>query len=117
MLNIKLYGIPNCDTAKKACTWLTAHQVEFCFYNYKTQGIDKKLLTTWCKKVGWQIILNKNSTTWKNLDAQVKNNINSQATAIALMIEHTSLIKRPIFELNDDIIVGYNQQILSKQFT
>lgn len=113
----KLYGIPNCDTVKKASTWLAAHQVEITFHNYKTQGIDIKTLKNWCKKVGWQVVLNKNSTTWKSLDVQVQNSITNQVTAIALMKEHTSLIKRPIIEINDDILVGFNQQELSKQFT
>jgi Spx/MgsR family transcriptional regulator len=114
---IYLYGIPNCDTVKKTAIWLAANKVEVTFHNYKTEGIDKKKLTTWCKKVGWQIILNKKSTTWKSLAADVQKNITNQAAAIQLMMEHTSLIKRPIIEVNDTLIVGFNEQILSKQFT
>lgn len=117
MAIIKLYGIPNCDTVKKTSTWLAANKVEVVFHNYKIEGIDKKKLTAWCKKVGWQIILNKKSTTWKSLALNVQQSTTNQAAAIQLMIEHTSLIKRPIIEVNDTLIVGFNEQILSKQFT
>lgn len=103
--NYVVYGIPNCDSVKKAFTWLEGQKIAYRFHNYKTEGITKSKLDNWCKQLGWENLINKNSTTWRDLDDAVKNAVTTKAEAIALMQEHTSMIKRPVIELDDKVVV------------
>lgn len=100
-----VYGIPNCDSVKKAFTWLDANKINYRFHNYKQEGVTKNRLERWSKQLGWENLMNKNSTTWRGLDEATQSTITSKAAAIALMQEHTSLIKRPIIELEDKVVV------------
>lgn len=100
-----LYGIPNCNSVKKARTWLEAHDIAYHFHDYKKEGIAKSKLTQWCRQVGWQSLLNQNGTTWRGLDEGLKASVTSQSGAIALMAEHNSIIKRPVIEQDDQIVV------------
>ena len=111
-----IYGIPNCDTVKKAFTWFKANKIAFQFYNYKTEGITAAKLKGWCKKADWQLMLNKKSTTWKNIAAEFPNGITTQAQAIKLMQENTSIIKRPVIEINGTILIGFDEPVYIKQF-
>ena len=106
---IKMYGIPNCDTIKKASTWLTKNNVPFELHDYKKEGISTAKLKTWSKLKGWETIFNKRSTTWKEISKSYKGIVNNQAEAIQIMQQHTSIIKRPVIEVNDEIIVGYDE--------
>ena len=90
-----IYGIKNCDTVKKARRWLDTHGVVYKFHDYKKCGIDRELLEVWCQDVGWQALLNKRSTTWRNLSEADKTDLN-QTKAIELMQNSSSLIKRPV---------------------
>lgn len=103
---LTVYGIPNCDTVKKARDWLAYNGVEYSFHDYKKLGIDEAHLKAWCAKLGWENVLNWKSATFKALPDSEKHNIN-QEDAIALMLEHTSMIKRPIFERGDVLIAGF----------
>lgn len=112
---LKLFGIPNCDQVKKSQKWLKDHGIEFEFHDYKKQGITKKLLTDWCKIVGWEVLLNKRSRTWKELKEQDRSNL-TQAKAITLMQQHPILIKRPVIQSIKNIQVGFDSKIFTQQF-
>ena len=84
-------------------------------HDYKKVGITKSKLQEWCKQVGWQTLLNKKSTTWRALPPEVQQKANNEQDAIDTMITNTSLIKRPVIEMNDKIIVGFNETYFSKQ--
>lgn len=109
MDKITVYGIPNCDTIKKTLDWLKKNKVSFEFHDYKRSGISKTRLTEWCKKTGYEIILNKKSTTWRELPLAEQKKITNQATAIQLMMDNTSIIKRPVIEYEDKLLVGFNE--------
>ena len=103
-----LYGIPNCDTMKKARKWLDGHGVSYEFHDYKKAGIEKKTLTTWCDKVGYEVLLNTRGTTWRKLDAAQKEGVTA-ARAIALMAEQPSIIKRPVMVSGSKLLVGFDE--------
>ena len=100
-----VYGIPNCNSVKKARTWLEEHQISYQFHDYKKSGISKAKLTQWCRQLGWENLLNKKGTTWRGLDEAVQQSITNQAAAIGLMMENNSVIKRPVIEKDDKIVV------------
>ncbi len=113
----KVYGIPNCDTVKKALTWLKDHNIPFEFHNYKTEGITAEKLKVWSKQVGWEVLLNKKSTTWKGIDPAVQATVTSVKNAVSLMKENTSLIKRPVIELNNEVVgVGFDAASYEEKF-
>ena len=89
---ITIYGIKNCDTMKKARSWLDKHRIEYSFHDYKTAGIDRGRLEHWAKKVGWESLLNRAGTTFRKLPEKDKGNL-SAAKAIALMLKQPSMIK------------------------
>jgi len=103
-----LYGIPNCDTIKKARKWLDDKNIAYEFHDYKKTGIDRKTLENWCKEFGYETLINKRGTTWRKLDDQLKNNIN-ETSAIKIMQENTSVIKRPVLISDHTKIVGFNE--------
>lgn len=103
-----LYGIPNCDTIKKARKWLDDKNIAYEFHDYKKAGIDRETLENWCKEFGYETLINKRGTTWRKLDDQLKNNIN-ETSAIKIMQENTSVIKRPVLISDHTKIVGFNE--------
>jgi len=107
---ITVYGIPNCDTIKKTRDWLDEHKIKYAFHDYKKSGISKEKLSAWSKKVGWEILLNKKSSTWRNLSPDEQKKVTSEITAIKVMMENNSIIKRPVIENGDVILVGYNEE-------
>jgi Spx/MgsR family transcriptional regulator len=111
-----VYGIPNCDTVKKALNWLKANHIEFEFHNFKLDGISAKKLKEWDKKAGLEKILNKNSSTWKEVDSEVKGSIVSINEAIPLLQEKTSIIKRPVIEDGRFLFFGFNEEAYGKHF-
>ena len=116
MEEITVYGIPNCDTIKKTMEWFKKNKINFNFYDYKKEGIDKNKLTQWCSKVSWEILLNKKSTTWRSLSLSEQEKITSQSAAINLMIENTSIIKRPVIESGDKLFIGFDEVAFAKYF-
>ena len=98
MLNV--YGIPNCDSVKKARDWLAAHQVAYVFHDVKKQGVSMELLTQWTAAASWERVLNRQGQTWRKLDAAEQARAVDAASACALMQLHTSLIKRPVMDWN-----------------
>jgi len=104
-----MYGISNCDTIKKARRWLDENNVEYQFHNYKTAGIEAEMLTQWVNQLGWEILLNKRGTTWRKLSDEQKSDIDNDK-AIALMCEHTSMIKRPVLVYGNHIEAGFSDK-------
>ena len=94
---IALFGIPNCDTVKKARTWLDANGIAYAFHDYKKEGADPARLAKWAQAVGWEPMLNRAGTTFRKLDEADKADIDA-AKALSLMAAHPSLIKRPVVE-------------------
>jgi arsenate reductase len=105
---IKIYGIPNCDTMKKARRWLEANGIEYDFHDYKKLGVPEKNLKNWVKHAGLEAVLNKRGTTWRKLDDAVKDSID-EATAIQVMINNPSIIKRPVIESGKQLLIGFNE--------
>jgi arsenate reductase (glutaredoxin) len=110
-----IYGIKNCDTMKKARTWLDGHKVDYQFHDYKAQGIDRAVLEGWDKKVGWEILLNRAGTTFKKLPDADKDAI-TEKKAIALMLAQPSMIKRPVLEAKGKLTVGFKPEEYGKLF-
>jgi len=110
-----IYGIKNCDTMKKARSWLDAHGVETTFHDYKVKGIDREHLDTWCDAAGWETVLNRAGTTFKKLDDEQKADL-TREKAIALMLEQPSMIKRPVLETDGKIVVGFKPDTYANIF-
>lgn len=104
-----MYGIPNCDTIKKARRWLDSHNVEYTFHDYKKSGVPDKKLKKWEESVGWETLLNRRGTTWRKLDDKIKNNISAKS-ALKVMLDNPSAIKRPILESGKKLLVGFNEK-------
>ena len=102
-----IYGISNCDTVKKAKNWLDKHNIDYQFHDFRQQGLDKKIIDGWLKTVAWDKILNKRSTSWRNLDPSIQQTIN-KSNVVDLLIENPTLIKRPVMDVNDTITIGFN---------
>jgi len=105
---VTVFGIANCDTVKKARKWLDANDVSYEFHDYKKKGIDKPTLSQWCKTLGWETLVNKRGTTWRKLPDADKEGL-TQARAIQLMLNNTSLIKRPVIDNGATLLAGYDE--------
>lgn len=113
---VTMYGIPNCDTIKKARTWLTEHGIAYDFHDYKKAGIARKELEAWTKNVGWETLLNHAGTTFRKLDEADKTGLDEKK-AIALMLAQPSLIKRPVLDLGGGrLIVGFKPDAYASAF-
>jgi Spx/MgsR family transcriptional regulator len=111
-----VYGIPNCNTVKKALDWLKANKIAYEFHDFKKSGISETKLKAWSKQVGWQKLVNRKGTTWKLLDASIQQSVTTEKAAIALMQEKTSVIKRPVLETETDILLGFDETLYSQKF-
>lgn len=104
---ITLYGIPGCDTVKKARAWLDARGIGYAFHDYKKEGTDPATLRTWVAARGWETVLNRRGTTFRKLPDGDKADLDG-AKAVALMEAHPSAIKRPVVELEGGLLVGFD---------
>ncbi len=111
-----MYGIPNCDTIKKARKWLEAEGVDYQFHEYRKQGINAELVQGFCSDLGWENVLNKRGTTYRQLSQEQKDNL-SEETAIALLVEQPAMIKRPIVKYNDQLHIGFKADSYAAIFT
>lgn len=109
-MTLTLYGIPNCDTVKKARTWLDQHGVAFGFHDYKKAGIDRSRLESWVAEHGWETVLNRAGTTFRALPDADKADLTADR-AIALMLAQPSMIKRPVLDLGDRTLVGFKPDL------
>ena len=107
---ITLYGIPNCDTVKKARTWLDQNGVAYVFHDYKKAGIDRPRLETWVDELGWEAVLNRAGTTFRALPEADKAGLDA-AKAVTLMLAQPSMIKRPMLDLGGRRIAGFKPEI------
>ncbi len=107
---MKLYGIPNCDTVKKARAWLSSRDLATDFHDFKKQGVSAAWLQEVAAQTGWEALVNKRGTTWRKLDDTAKNTVINQQTAINLMLTQPSLIKRPVLYANGRYHLGFSEQ-------
>jgi arsenate reductase len=112
---ITVYGIKNCDTMKKARSWLDAHGVAYAFHDYKTEGIGKAKLEAWVKAAGWETLLNRAGTTFRKLPDKDKDGL-GEKKAVALMLAQPSMIKRPVLETGGKLLVGFKPEIYERAF-
>ena len=105
-----LYGIKNCNTVKAAVDWLKKHKIDFEFYDYKVKGVTESKLKEWSRQVGWEALVNKRGTTWRKLEEADQLKVITEKSAIALMKEKTSVIKRPLIEKEGKVIaLGFDE--------
>ncbi len=106
---VKLYGIPHCDTVKKARAWLAGQGREVVFHDFKKSGVPEKRIDAWLAAVGWNTLLNRKGTAWRQLDAAAQAAVVDEAGARTVMLAHASVIKRPVVEWADGrITVGFD---------
>ncbi len=114
-MQVTIYGIKNCDTMKKARTWLAEHGVDYAFLDYKSFGIDRGKIERWCDAVGWETVLNRAGTTFRKLPDTAKDDLDRER-AIALMLDQPSMIKRPVLEKNGRVLVGFKPDLYDQFF-
>lgn len=107
---VTLYGIPNCDTVKKAMTYFKEKNIAVTFHNFKTAGISAEKLEEWFSAAGINKVVNKKSTTYKDLDEPLKNALESPQSAIPVIREYTSLVKRPVVEAQGKTLLGFKRE-------
>ena len=106
-----VYGIPNCDTVKKARVWLSAQGVDYTFHDFKKQGVPAERVDAWIAAVGWEPLVNRQGTTWRKLDEATKAGVAGAASAKALMLSQASVIKRPVIERDGVVVsVGFDDK-------
>lgn len=110
-----MYGIPNCDTIRKARKWLQQHAVNYRFHDYRKQGTDETQLKSWVDELGWEKLINKRGTSWRKLDEPTKAGMNDDS-AIRVMLDNPSIIKRPLLQLRDRLILGFDESVYQQEF-
>jgi arsenate reductase len=110
-----LYGIPNCNTVKKARTWLNENDMNTEFHDFKKKGITAEKLQEWCDTFGWEKVLNKQGTTWKKQSPEEQQAVVDKESATAFLLKHTSAIKRPVLEIDGKAVsIGFNETDYSR---
>ena len=107
-MTITLSGIPNCDTVKKARTWLDTHQHAFAFHDFKKQGLQRATVEQWLAQLPWDVLVNRKGTTWRALSDERKAGIVDAASALELMLENPSIIKRPVLDRDGQFSVAFS---------
>ena len=110
-----LYGIKNCDTVKKARRWLEANDIPYAFHDFRADGIDQTIIDAWLSSVSWEKLLNKRSTTWRQLTDLHKDNLD-QSRAIKLILENPTLIKRPVIMTESTCLIGFDETVYANHF-
>lgn len=106
---LSIYGIKNCDTMKKTFAWLEAHGIAYEFVDYKKAGVAASRLPDWNRRAGWKLLLNTRGLMWKKLSEEERADVD-EAKALALMAKYPSLIKRPVADCGDDLLVGFDAE-------
>jgi len=109
-MTITLYGIANCDTVKKARTWLAANGHDFVFHDFKKQGLDAATVERWLNETDWEVLVNRKGTTWRNLDEAQKASVVDKASALGVMLANPSVIKRPVLAGAGPLQVGFTPE-------
>jgi Spx/MgsR family transcriptional regulator len=108
---VKIYGIKNCDSMKKAFTWLDERDIPYEFHDYKKAGVPRERLVEWCRAVGWKTLLNNKGSTWRKLTPE-QQAISTQSKAVATMLEFPSIIRRPLVETSSgQLLIGFDPTI------
>jgi len=107
---ITVYGIKTCDTVRKALKWLDAQGIKHAYHDFRADGLDAATVGRWVDAMGWESVLNKRSTTWKQLDDAAKEDLDAPR-AIALMVAHPTLVKRPVFEREGSVLQGFSDDV------
>lgn len=111
---IQVYGIPNCNTVKKALDWLKQNKLSYTFHDYKKEGVKKEKLQEWAACFGWENILNKKGTTWAALSEEEKLKIKSEKKAIKYLLENNSAIRRPVIEVEGKYLIRFDEEEYEK---
>ena len=106
-VGITLYGIPNCDTVRKARKWLTERGLEYRFHDLRKDGLDERQLRGWVAELGWEALLNRRGTSWRKLPEAVREGMNER-TAVRVMLEQPAVIKRPLLDLGGELSLGFS---------
>jgi arsenate reductase len=107
-MSTKIYGIKNCDTMKKAFKWLDAQGISYTFQDFKKEAPSKEQTQQWVNELGWENVLNKRGTTWRQLDSELKDTMNAEKAA-DVILANPSIIKRPLLEHNDKTMLGFKE--------
>lgn len=113
---MKVYGITNCNTVKKALDWLKANKVDYDFQDFKKLGVSAEKLQEWDTKAGYEKFMNKQGLTWKQLDPAVKESVKTNADALQLLQQKTSMIKRPVIEDGGFLFFGFDEKVYADHF-
>jgi Spx/MgsR family transcriptional regulator len=105
-----VYGIPNCDSVKKARVWMEEHAPSYVFHDFKKQGVPEAALDFWLSKVSWEVLVNRKGTTWRKLAPEQQAKVSDAKSARTLMLETPSVIKRPVVVVGDSVMVGVNPE-------
>lgn len=115
-MTVTIYGIKNCDTMKKARSWLEVRGIAYRFHDYKAEGIDRAHLQRWCDEFGWETVLNRSGTTFRNLPEEDKQDMTAEK-AIALMLKQPSMIKRPVLDADGKLLIGFKPELYEARFS
>lgn len=113
---LRVHGIPNCDMVKRARAWLGEHAVRYDWIDFRSSPPSRDDLSRWSRAAGWEALLNRRGTTWRTLDREQQSRVRDEASAIALMLEHPTLIKRPVIEAGDDVVLGFDAGDYARRF-
>ena len=111
---LAVYGIKNCDTMQKTFNWFNEHGIKYTFHDYKAAGVTTDKLTAWLEKVTMADLINNKGTTYRNLTDSQKKTLNTPKRSLAIIQQHTSMIKRPLIEYKNHVILGYNPEVWTK---
>ncbi len=112
---VTLYGLATCDTTRAARKWLDAHGVTYAFHDVRADGLSRAMVESWVKRVGWEKVVNKASTTWRELPDTEKAGVD-QARAIALLLAHPTLVKRPVLDRAGELTLGFKLPVYTQLF-
>ena len=113
---MKIYGIKNCNTVKKALVWLDDNGIDYTFVDFKKEPANEKLIAHWLQSKSWKELVNTKGTTYRMLSDEEKKKITNESSAIHLMVEKNSVIKRPVLELNNTIVLGFDEAVYRELF-
>lgn len=113
---MKVYGITNCTTVKKARAWLDAHGVAYDFVDFKKSPPSRAQVGRWVKELGWESVLNRRGNTWRLLGPEVQQDVHDAKSAVDVMLDHPSAIKRPVAEVDDDVLIGFDEGVYAARF-
>jgi arsenate reductase len=110
---VTVYGISNCDQVRKTLGWLRENAIQFRFHDFRVDGIDRAMLERWCTHLPWNALLNRRGLTWRSIDESARAEVVDQTSAIDLMLTHPTVVKRPVVEVADRLLLGFSAERLA----